>query len=218
VTPDFKAGNRFDHTRASLLARLRESEDQTAWREFFDIYWPLLFSVSRRSGLNNADAQDVAQDVLGIVARQMPGFRYDPARGSFKGWLLTLMRRRIARHWRSGEKERLHRQERPPTPTGETSVLERMPDRRGDPLDAVWEAEWEQHILEAALRRVRARVSVRQFQIYALAILQQVPLRTIVALLGVNSAQVYLAKHRVGRLVKAEVRRLRELPDSSDDR
>ena len=218
MTPDFKAGNRFDHTRASLLARLRESEDQTAWREFFDIYWPLLFSVSRRSGLNNADAQDVAQDVLGIVARQMPGFRYDPARGSFKAWLLTLMRRRIARHWRSGEKERLYRQERPPTPTGETSVLERMPDRRGDPLDAIWEAEWEQHILDAALRRVRARVSVRQFQIYALAILQQVPLRTIVALLGVNSAQVYLAKHRVGRLVKAEVRRLRELPDSSDDR
>ena len=218
MTPDFKAGNRFDHTRASLLARLRESEDQTAWREFFDIYWPLLFSVSRRSGLSDADAQDVAQDVLGMVARQMPGFRYDPARGSFKAWLLTLMRRRIARHWRSGEKERLHRQERPPTPTGETSVLERMPDRRGDPLDAVWEAEWEQHILEAALRRVRARVSVRQFQIYTLAVLQQVPLRTIVDALAVNRAQVYLAKHRVGRLVKAEVRRLRELPDSSDDR
>src|SRR5262245_59147057 len=105
--PDFKAGNEFDHTRATLLARLRESEDQTAWREFFDIYWPLLFSVSRRSGLSDADAQDVAQDVLGMVARQMPGFLYDPARGSFKAWLLTLMRRRIARHWRSGEKERL---------------------------------------------------------------------------------------------------------------
>src|SRR4030095_11523845 len=138
---DFRVRNRFDHTRASLLARLRESEDQTAWREFFDIYWPLLFSVSRRSGLTDADAQDVAQDVLGMVARQMPEFRYDPARGSFKAWLLTLTRRRIARHWRPGEKERDHRQERPPTRTGESRVLERVPDGRSDPLDAVWEAE-----------------------------------------------------------------------------
>src|SRR4029434_9522431 len=111
--------------------------------------------VSRRSGLNDADAQDVAQDVLGIVARQMPGFRYDPARVSFKVWLLTLMRLRIARHWRSGEKERLYRQERPPTPTGETSVLERMPDRRGDPLAAIWEPEWAQHIIDAHGRNYR---------------------------------------------------------------
>src|SRR5687768_14138001 len=176
---DLIAGNKFDHTRASLLARLRGSEDQAAWREFFDAYWPLLVSVSRRSGLTDADAQDVAQDVLGMVARQMPEFRYDPARGSFKAWLLTLTRRRIARHWRTGEKERDHRQERPATRTGETRVLERVPDRRGDPLEAVWEAEWKQHILDAALRRAHARVSARQFQIYTLAVLQEVPLRTI---------------------------------------
>ena len=105
------ARNEFIRTRASLLARLRESEDQAAWREFFDTYWPLLVSVSRRSGLSDADAQDVAQDVLGAVARQMPEFRYDP-RGSFKAWLLTLTRRRIIRHWRAGEKDRDHRQER----------------------------------------------------------------------------------------------------------
>ena len=217
MTPEPTAGNDFDHTRATLLARLRKSEDQRAWSEFFYIYWPLLISVSRRSGLGDADAQDVAQDVLAMVARQMHEFRYDPARGSFKAWLLTLTRRRIARHWQRGAKEREHRQERPPTQTGETGFLERLPDRQGDPLEAVWEAEWEKNIVEAALRRVRARVSARQFQIYALAALQDVPLRTISSALGVNAAQVYLAKHRVGRLVKAELRRLRKLPDEARD-
>jgi len=214
---DHVAGHKFDHTRATLLARLRESEDQAAWLEFFNIYWPLLVSVSRRSGLSDPDAQDVAQDVLGAVARQMPEFRYDPARGSFKAWLLTVTRRRIAYHWRHTEKERHYRQERPPTRTGETSVMERLPDRRNDPLDAVWEAEWEQHILEAALRRVRARVTARQFQIYTLAVLQEVPIRTIASALAINAAQVYLAKHRVGRLVRAELRRLSKLAIDAPD-
>jgi len=124
-----------------------------------------------------------------------------------------LMRRRIARHWRQGEKERDHRQERPATPTGETRVLERIPDQRGDALDAVWDAEWKQHLLKAALRRVHARVSARQFQIYTLAVLQEVPMRTITSALAINAAHVYLAKHRVGRLVKAELQRLSKLPD-----
>jgi RNA polymerase sigma-70 factor (ECF subfamily) len=216
VTPDTTASHDFDHTRATLLARLRRSEDHSAWRDFFTTYWPLLVSVSRRSGLSEADAEDVAQDVLAMVARQMHGFQYDPARGSFKAWLLTLTRRRIARHWRRGEKDRDHLQERPPTQTGETGFLERMPDKQGDALDAVWDAEWERNILDAALRRVRARVSARQFQIYALAALQEVPLRTICSALGVNAAQVYLAKHRVGRLLKAELRHLRQ-PDKSGD-
>lgn len=195
-----------------MLARLRGSEDQAAWCEFFDTYWPLLISVSRRAGLAEADAQDVAQDVLGAVARQMPEFRYDPARGSFKAWLLTITRRRLARHWRQAEKERGHRPERPPTPTGDTGMIERIPEVRSDPLNAVWEVEWKQHLLDSALRRVRTRVAARHFQIYTLAVLQEVPMRTITSALAVNAAQVYLAKHRVGRLVQAELRRLSKLP------
>ena len=82
-------------TRTSLLSRLRNVGDDASWRTFFDTYWRLLYNVSRKSGLSDDDAQDVVQETLIAVARKIPDFRYDPAKGSFKQWLLLITRRRI---------------------------------------------------------------------------------------------------------------------------
>src|SRR5215472_10696686 len=82
-------------TRASLLQRLKDLDDQSSWREFYDLYHDLIFSVARRAGLNELEAGEVVQTTLISVARKMPGFTYDPAKDSFKGWLLTVIRWRI---------------------------------------------------------------------------------------------------------------------------
>src|SRR5258706_1893271 len=82
-------------TRQTLLSKLRNLEDQESWRTFFDRYWELLYNVARRSGLGDAEAQDVVQETVIAVAKAMPDFRYDPARGSFKQWLLRIAGRRI---------------------------------------------------------------------------------------------------------------------------
>ena len=82
-------------TRASLIGKLADLGNSSGWREFFDTYWGLIYGVARKAGLSDADAQDVVQDTMSSVARQMPTFRYDPAKGSFKAWLLTLTRWRI---------------------------------------------------------------------------------------------------------------------------
>src|SRR5207244_5760333 len=82
-------------TRWSLLARLKNWEDQQSWREFFDIYWKLIYSVAIKAGLSDAEAQDVVQDTLVSVAKKMPEFKCEPAAGSFKAWLLKLTRWRI---------------------------------------------------------------------------------------------------------------------------
>jgi RNA polymerase sigma-70 factor (ECF subfamily) len=74
-------------TRQSLLSRLRDLEDQSGWREFFDSYWRLIYNVARRSGLAETQAQDVVQNTFIYLARRMPKFRYDRERGSFKSWL-----------------------------------------------------------------------------------------------------------------------------------
>ncbi|MBK7998197.1 MAG: sigma-70 family RNA polymerase sigma factor [Verrucomicrobia bacterium] len=82
-------------TRASLLTRLRDCQDQAGWREFFDSYWRLIYSVARKSGLQDSQAQDVVQNTFIYLSRRMPNFRYDPARGSFKSWLRVVTRSRI---------------------------------------------------------------------------------------------------------------------------
>src|SRR6476646_2439882 len=82
-------------TRASLLDRLKDLGDQASWNRFYEIYHDLIFSVARRAGLNEAEASEVVQDTLISVAKQMPEFTYDPAKDSFKGWLLTVVRWRI---------------------------------------------------------------------------------------------------------------------------
>src|SRR6266496_6579381 len=82
-------------TRRTLLSRLRNLEDQESWRTFFYRYWELLYNVAKQSGLGEPEAQDVVQETVISVAKAMPDFRYDPARGSFKQWLLRIAGRRI---------------------------------------------------------------------------------------------------------------------------
>src|SRR3954470_14755844 len=87
-------------TRRTLLSRLRDLDDQESWRTFFDLYWRLLYNVARKSGLDDLSAQEIVQDTVIGVARQMPEFRYEPARGTFRQWLLRITRRRIIDHFR----------------------------------------------------------------------------------------------------------------------
>ena len=87
-------------TDGSLLRRLSEDGDEASWRRFHETYGRLLHAVARRAGLTDAEAQDVAQETIIDMSRQMPGFRYDRARGRFKNWLLTIVRRRISNHAR----------------------------------------------------------------------------------------------------------------------
>src|SRR5260221_10698712 len=90
-------------TRASLLQRLKDWQDHSSWQDFFDTYWKLIYGTARKSGLTDAEAQDVVQETMVLVAKQMPKFKYDPAIGSFKGWLLKTARWRIIAQFRKRE-------------------------------------------------------------------------------------------------------------------
>src|SRR5947208_4776524 len=86
-------------TRASLLVRLRDPLDAAAWREFVDLYTPLVYGYARKQGLQDADAADLTQEVLGAVVTSVGRLEYDPARGAFRNWLFTLVRRKLANWW-----------------------------------------------------------------------------------------------------------------------
>ena len=68
-------------TRQSLLLRLRDARNAEAWEQFVEVYTPLIYSFCCQHGLQDADAADVAQEVMRAVARTMGGFEYDPERG-----------------------------------------------------------------------------------------------------------------------------------------
>lgn len=194
-------------TRRSLLTRLRDWDDQQAWREFFDLYWRLIYSVARRAGLGEAEAQDVVQETMMVVAKEMPGFRYDPSRGSFKAWLHTVIRGRLSRHWRKAVRVR-----RLETRTESDEEFDDAAEEPAAPpeFEAVWQTEWEQNLIKAALRGVQAKVSPRQYLLFSLATLKEVPTNVITERYEASRTQIYLAKLRVGRLFKRELERLRE--------
>jgi RNA polymerase sigma-70 factor (ECF subfamily) len=182
-------------TRQSLLSRLRDVGDGRSWQEFFDTYGRLIHGFALRAGLREQEA------------KEMPEFRYDPARGSFKGWLRTLTRRRIADLQRRKYRDPIL-EKRLPDPTDGTALAERVPDPHGELADAAWDEEWHRHLLDRALHRVRGQVSARQLQIFELCVSQAWAADEVKKALGVNAAQIYLARHRVGKLVKRELERL----------
>ena len=196
-------------TRQSLLSRLRDWQDDDGWREFFDTYWRLIYRVARQAGLDDATAQDVVQNTFIYLARRMPKFRYDRTRGSFKAWLGSVTRSRI-----SVFRRRAAAREAPlpelALEEDDANVWESIPDPAGEVAEEVWQREWEDNLLKAALQRVRSKVSAQQLMIFELAALGEVPLKQVARKLDVSLMQVYLARHRVGKLFKAEVLRLRK--------
>src|SRR5689334_17260768 len=82
-------------TRPSLLVRIRDPRDNQAWSQFVEIYAPLIYGFARKHGLQDADAADLTQEVLRAVAQTIRGLDYDPNRGSFRGWLFTVVRNKL---------------------------------------------------------------------------------------------------------------------------
>jgi RNA polymerase sigma factor (sigma-70 family) len=196
-------------TRRSLVDRLANWDDQRRWQEFFDTYWKLIYSAARQSGLTDAEAQEVVQETVITVAKNIGKLRYDPAIGSFKGWLLQITRWRIADQFRKREPGNAKR----PRSQDErlTATIERVPDSRIVDLDALWETEWKKNLFEAAIARVKKKIEPKQFQIFDCYVRKEWPAQKVAARLGVSIGQVYLARHRVGALLKKEIRALEKM-------
>jgi len=197
-------------TRESLLDRLKDLGDQVSWEEFHRTYRELIYSVARRFGLNETEANEVVQDTLLVVAKKMPGFKYDPAVDSFKGWLLKVARWRILDQLerRKGSQSLRTSAATLGEDSTRTATIERVPDPAGFDPATIWEEEWEKNLVNAALARIKRQVRPEQYEIYHLHVILERPVREVRRTLGVSAGQVYLAKHRVGALLKKEIRRL----------
>ena len=155
------------------------------------------------------------------AAKKMPGFTYDPAKDSLKGWLLAVTRWKVGDQFRKRGKAKLAQSastlSQPIARGGfsdrhavdddpRTATIDRVPDPQQ--VDAVWDTEWRQNLVRAALDRVKTRVNPAHYERYHLHVVQGLSARETARALDTNSAAVHLATHRVGKLVKAELQRL----------
>jgi len=194
-------------TRATLIEKLKNWQDQTSWQEFFDVYWQLIYCVARKGGLIEVEAQDVVQETLMAVAKHIPTFKYDPSLGSFKAWLLNMARWRIIDQLRKRGPLSRHRK-RSESRSVTTATIEAVPDPAGVSLDKLWEAEWQTNLLEAAMTNVKRRMDPQKYQVFDCYVNKRWPATKVAATFELSMDQVYVAKHRIMQLVKDEVARL----------
>jgi RNA polymerase sigma-70 factor (ECF subfamily) len=190
-----------DTTRLSLLLRLRQDPaDQSAWRAFVERYGPRVYAWCRRWGLQEADAEDVTQNVLVILAERLHHFTYDPA-GSFRAWLKT-----VAHHAWS---KYVAGQQRAGQGSGDSAVgLQLREIAARDDLAARLEEEFDRELLEQAMLRVAQRVEGHTWQAFHLMALEGLPGAEVAARLDMPVAMVYVAKSRVQKQLQEEIRLL----------
>ena len=189
-------------TQASLLVRLGDAADSPAWGQFVDLYAPPVYACARRHGLQDADAADVTQDVLRAVHGAFRRGDFDPNRGRFRAWLITIVRNKLrdfvtARARRAGSRQRPE------------FGLENVPAPNGDPA-ADFDQECERRLFAWAAEQVRGRFQPATWQAFWRTAVDGASGKAVAAELGMSVAAVYLAK---GRVMAA----LREMVKSVDE-
>jgi RNA polymerase sigma-70 factor (ECF subfamily) len=196
-------------TRITLLGRLRrDPANQAAWGEFVEHYGGKIYAWCQKWGLQEADAQDVTQNVLLKLAQKMKDFTYDPSR-SFRAWLKTLTHHALSDFMEG----------RPRAGLGSgDSAVGRMLDSleaRAD-LAQQLEQEFDREILEEAMVRVRLRVAPLTWEAFRLTALEGVSGAEAAERIPMQVGQVFVAKRRVQKMLQEEVSRLEQAGPDGD--
>lgn len=191
-------------THESLLVRLQDIEDASAWDEFYETYRSFIFNFARQRGCSEAMAQDVLQETLMTFIRIMPRFKYDPGRGRFRAFLLTVVKSRIVDAFRRDQKQRGM-----PTSEIEVDLSGTIPDEWHENWEREWERQWAQHIMLEALKRVQCKVRPHVYESFRRYVLNQEPATTVASEMGMSEANVYNQRRRVLNILEREIAELR---------
>src|SRR5262245_58017481 len=183
-------------TRIILLTQLRQDpSDQAGWDEFVERYGRHIYRWCRQWNLQDADAEDVTQDILVKLTQKLRTFAYDPSR-SFRGWLKT-----VAHHaWRDFEDSRRH--------TQSNQIQELLTVEAREDLTRKLEEAFDLELLETAKVRVRLRVAPHTWEAFHLMALEGMPVTEVAARVHLQVAMVYVAKSKVQKMLQEEIEKL----------
>ncbi len=193
-------------TRATLLVRIRDSNDRRAWNDFFQLYMPLIYSYSIKHGFQDADAADIAQEVMCTVVRSICAFDYDRTKGSFRGWLLAVTRNCIRKRW-----EQLQRNV---GTIGMTSVMEQQVADPSDDLVSQWEREYELRIFHWAAGQVRTEFTEPTWQAFWMTTVEGQSIEAAARCFGISAGAVYIARSRVLARIRSLITESRLMEDA----
>jgi RNA polymerase sigma-70 factor (ECF subfamily) len=192
-------------TRASLLIRIRNREDNTAWSQFDAIYRPLLMRLCRARGLNEAQGEDIVQQCMVNVHNHIAGFEYDPEKGRFKSWLRT-MAVRLIHNLARGARERPEEVER---------LAARADD--GPSPEEVFDKLWMEEHLAFCLEAIRGELDAPTYEAFRLYVLMEKPADEVAKQLCLSSSELYRIKYRITKRLSEKMSELLDgVPDGSE--
>ena len=187
-------------TRHSLIVKLRDPANSAEWAEFMALYEPLVYRLARRKGLQDADAQDICQEVFRAVAGAVE--RWQPGRGSFRGWVSQITRNLLINF--------LTRGLRHPRGSGTSSVQELLEAQPADDpsATALFEAEYERQLFRWAAEEIKTEFAPATWQAFwSTAVHGRAP-ADVAATLGISVGAVYVARSRVLARLKRRIEQL----------
>lgn len=177
-------------TRFSLILRMRDSGDATAWSTFVEVYSPLLYGFCRMKGLQASDAADVTQETLMRVARAIKTFEYDRTKGMFRDWLATIVYNELRRYTSRKTVETEENMEQAVVTDGQSSE---------------WSEHFQKHLFDTALIRCRSRFTKDTWCLFERSWLDKCSADEVAKEFDVGVEKVYVARSRVLKRLKLEV-------------
>ena len=173
-------------TRSSVLKAVADTENEAAWNRLFDLYAGLVFSIARAKGLKDEDADDVVQVVFADLARMMPTFKYDRAKGKFRSYLIGLV------HWRVKDKLRLALRDKELKADYIKEAASLPPADRD-----FAEREWQSAALEEALRRIKPDVRPEHYAAFVASAVEGQDTETVMRLYNLSRDNLYQIRKRL---------------------
>jgi RNA polymerase sigma-70 factor (ECF subfamily) len=182
----------------SLLTRLCEQPDEESWKRFVGLYAPLIRGWLCRYSVGAEDAEDLAQEVMAVVVRELPQFRHNEHRGAFRSWLRVIAINQLRALWRSRRSE---------AAAGNDDIAQ-MLEQLADPsssLSQLWNQQHDQHVANHLMRLIRPHFEPATWQAFQRMVLDGAKPAAVADELGMTINAVLLAKYRVMSRLRQEM-------------